>query len=397
MLTLCYKGIRGKRNFFMEKINKGLTNQAVGLLPLLMFMIISNYMNYMLSLILSCCSSLICFFIYQELRKVNIYQLLLIPTGITFFIFTLFFSFKTESPLYKYTSLILEILFVIVIATFNLFKRPVFRIIRESNFSKLKHATLRVSLKEFYFSLNILQYLFIMHLAFVTIFCFLSAGIENIHFRHFVIREFIPVIILGFVAFEQIRLKMMRSKLRKEMWLPVLSKKGKVIGCIARSVSRTTSKKYYHPVVRVAVVYNGMLYLSAREKDSFISPEAVDYPFHGYVAFRKSLEKTIHDLTHLDPEKQQNLHFRPMLNYTFENDKVKHMVNLYVLIIRSEKMMNTVKREGGKLWTGKQIEENMGKGLFSEYFEQEFNYLQNTVLLAENYSLLYKRGMHAEA
>ena len=86
-----------------------------------------------------------------------------------------------------------------------------------------------------------------------------------------------------------------------------------------------------------------------------------------------------------------------MLNYTFENDKVKHMVNLYVLIIRSEKMMNIVKREGGKLWTGKQIEENMGKGLFSEYFEQEFNYLQNTVLLAENYSLLYKRGMHAEA
>ena len=68
-----------------------------------------------------------------------------------------------------------------------------------------------------------------------------------------------------------------------------------------------------------------------------------------------------------------------------------------MLIIRSEKMMNIVKREGGKLWTGKQIEENMGKGLFSEYFEQEFNYLQNTVLLAENYSLLYKRGMHAEA
>ncbi len=397
MLTLCYKGIRGKRNFFMEKINKSLTNQAVGLLPLLFFMIMCNYINYMLSLILGCCSSLICFFMFQELRKENIYQLLLIPTGITFLIFSVFFSFRSESPLYNYTSLIMEILLVIVIASFNLLKRPIYKWVRNSELTKLKHATLRVSFKEFYFSLNVLQYLFIIHLSFVTIFCFLSAGIENIHFRHFVIREFIPMLVLGFVLFEQVRMKMMRSKLKKEMWLPVLNKKGKVIGCIARSVSRSTSKKYYHPVVRVAVVYNGMLYLSDRERDAYISPEAIDYPYHGYVAFRKSLEKTIHELTCIDLEKQQKPHFSPMLNYTFENDKVKHMVNLYVLIIRSESMMNAVKRDNGKLWTARQIEDNLGKGLFSEYFEQEFNYLQQTVLLAENYKQMYKSGAKAEA
>lgn len=57
---------------------------------------------------------------------------------------------------------------------------------------------------------------------------------------------------------------MMQGSLRKEMWLPVLNDGGKVIGCIARSVSRSLPKKYYHPVVRVAVIYQGMLYLVNR-------------------------------------------------------------------------------------------------------------------------------------
>ena len=63
------------------------------------------------------------------------------------------------------------------------------------------------------------------------------------------------------------------------MWVPVLNDNGKVIGCIARSVSRSLPKKYYHPIVRIAVVYNGMLYLVRRSKDEFVSPDTMDYPF----------------------------------------------------------------------------------------------------------------------
>lgn len=76
---------------------------------------------------------------------------------------------------------------------------------------------------------------------------------------------------------------------------------------------------------------------------------------------------------------------RFLIRYTFENEKVKHLVNLYVMCVRSEKVMDQIKQPNGKLWTSKQIEENLGSGVFSEYFEQEFAYLQNTVLLAENF------------
>ena len=100
--------------------------------------------------------------------------------------------------------------------------------------------------------------------------------------ERFLYRELGLVIGVLVIVYEQIRLSLMQGSLKKEMWLPVLNDNGKVIGCIARSVSRSLPKKYYHPIVRIAVVYNGMLYLVRRSKDEFVSPDTMDYPFHNY-------------------------------------------------------------------------------------------------------------------
>ena len=56
-----------------------------------------------------------------------------------------------------------------------------------------------------------------------------------------------------------------------------------------------------------------------------------------------------------------------------------------MICIRNEEQLNLIKEDGGKLWTPKQIEQNIGTGLFSELFEKEFPYLQNTILLAESF------------
>lgn len=109
-----------------------------------------------------------------------------------------------------------------------------------------------------------------------------------------------------------------------------------------------------------------------------------DYPFYGYVLFRHSIESTVRE-TMGDLGEKGDIMPRFLIRYTFENEKVKHLVNLYVMCVRSEEVMDQIKRPNGKLWTSKQIEENLSSGVFSEYFEQEFAYLQNTVLLAENF------------
>ena len=137
-------------------------------------------------------------------------------------------------------------------------------------------------------------------------------------------------------------------------------------------------------MVRVAVVHQGMLYLVKRGKKSFVSPDTIDYPFCSYVLFKHTIEATACE-TMGELGKKDDLKPRFLIRYTFENDKVKHMVNLFVVCVRSEELMEKIKRPSGKLWTTKQIEENLGAGVFSEYFEQEFGYLQNTILYAEKF------------
>jgi hypothetical protein len=55
------------------------------------------------------------------------------------------------------------------------------------------------------------------------------------------------------------------------------------------------------------------------------------------------------------------------------------------LRLENEKEFDRVKSPDGKLWTTAQIKENLGTGLFSDHFEEEFEYLENTVLFADNY------------
>lgn len=154
---------------------------------------------------------------------------------------------------------------------------------------------------------------------------------------------------------------------------------------MARSVSRSLAKKYYHPIVRIAVMYRGMLYLVKRSSEEYVSPGTLDYPFHGYVLFHHSIERTVKEM--IGPlAADKRIAPRFLIRYTFEDEKVKHLVSLYVINLGDEALLEQIKHPGGKLWTPKQIEENLASGIFSSYFDKEFPYLQNTVLLAERFS-----------
>ena len=69
----------------------------------------------------------------------------------------------------------------------------------------------------------------------------------------------------------------------------------------------------------------------------------------------------------------------------FENEDTKRLVFLYVSDIEDEELFDSLRLEGGKLWTEAQIEDNLGTMLFSECFEMEYEYLKNTILLAHRF------------
>lgn len=368
----------------MNNIKRSMQNQAIGLLPLLLFMLLDNFFSYKLSFIIAVLICMISLILYRILSKDRVYQFLLLPASATLMLYAVFIFLHLESVLFIYSPVIIEVLLVVVLAVIGFTKQTALRNLRNSRFPAYKKTMMRTALNEFYFLVQIVQSVYTLHLFILLFYTMLPQEMRSTHLEHFIYRYLGLILGIVLICYEQIRISLMRGSLKKEMWLPVLDDNGKVIGCMARSVSRTVSKKYYHPIVRVAVIYKGMLYLVRRYKKDYIFPDTLDSPFQRYVIYRHTIDATVKEAIKTLAE-EKNLEPRFMIRYTYENDKVKHQVSLFVLRLDTEEQLNKCRHFGGKLWTGKQIDENLGKGVFSGYFEEEYLYLKNTVLFAENF------------
>lgn len=368
----------------MNAVKKHFDNQAIGLAPLLLFMLLDNFFPYLFSFIIGVAFCFGCLILFHILKEDKIYQFLLLPSAATLVLYSVFLCLRLEPVLFIYSPLITEILLVVVLAIIGFARRSILQSIRTSPHPNYEITMMRTTINEFFFVAQLVQNAFTLHLFAILLYSILPSEMKNLRFERFLYRELGVIIGLTIMLYEQIRISMMRGSLRKEMWLPVLNEKGKVVGCIARSVSRSLPKKYYHPIVRIAVIYQGMLYLVKRNGDSFVSPGRYDYPLSKYVLFHHSIENTVREMVNFLSGKNASSP-RFLIRYTFENDRVKHLVSLFIINIKTEEEMEEVKQPGGKLWTAKQIEDNLKSGIFSEYFDEEFAYLQNTVLLAETF------------
>lgn len=369
-------------------VKKGLDNQAIGLLPLLLFMFLDNYFSYLLSFVIGITFCFVCIFLFTFLSKDKVYIFMLLPSAVTLILYSLFLCLKIEPVLYKYSPLITEVLLVTTLTITGFFRGYIHRRVRRAKLNPFRRTRIRTQLNEFFFIAQIVQNAYTLHLFFILIYGVIMFESQTAAPGTFIVRELNLIIGVVIIGYEHIRLSLMHGSLRKEMWLPVLDNKQRVTGCIARSVSRSSRKKYFHPIVRIALLYDGMLYLEKRDKNEYVDPGLLDYPFHQYVLFRHTLEDTVKEIQEADGL-PPSVPPRYLIKYVYEDEKVKHLVSLYVLCIRSEEELNRlIQRDGkeGKLWTAKQIEENLDKGIFSGYFEKEFPYLQNTILLAEQYN-----------
>ena len=370
----------------MTRIRKSWENQALGILPLLLFLLLDNYISYLQAYTVSAIFCVLSMFVFHILRKDKIYSFMLLPSFLTLILYAFFLIFmRVEEVLAVYTPLITEILLIIVLTVVKIVKKPLLHRVRDAQHPAYEKTHNLTMLNEFFFIAQLFRNLYILHLLGIAFYNILPEEMKDIRFNRFLYRDMGLIIGVAVIVYEQIRLLMVRGRLKKEMWLPVLNDKGSVIGCIAYSVSRLLPKKYYHPIVRIALVHKGMLYLAKRNEYAYVSASMIDYPFYRYVLFRQSIEAAAQEAVEGLKTLVGKIQPRLLIRYTFENERVKHQVSLFVICIQDEQVIEQYKQvQDGKLWSIQQIEENLGKGIFSVYFEREFSYLKNTILLAEN-------------
>lgn len=373
----------------MTRIRKSWENQALGILPLLLFLLLDNYISYLQAYTVSAIFCVLSMFVFHILRKDKIYSFMLLPSFLTLILYAFFLIFmRVEEVLAVYTPLITEILLIIVLTVVKIVKKPLLHRVRDAQHPAYEKTHNLTMLNEFFFIAQLFRNLYILHLLGIAFYNILPEEMKDIRFNRFLYRDMGLIIGVAVIVYEQIRLLMVRGRLKKEMWLPVLNDKGSVIGCIAYSVSRLLPQKYYHPIVRIALVHKGMLYLAKRNEYAYVSASMIDYPFYRYVLFRQSIEAAAQEAVEGLKTLVGKIQPRLLIRYTFENERVKHQVSLFVICIQDEQVIEQYKQvQDGKLWSIQQIEENLGKGIFSVYFEREFSYLKNTILLAENLCL----------
>ena len=303
-----------------------------------------------------------------------IYKLSLITYGVAFPLSLFFFS--TLPVINRFV--VVEIIFVLALITARLSRN---RIVIQM--TKQKNVLMKSFLKESFRVAFQTQYALLFHLLLVLS-VFLFGDTASATANSFVLLMVTQILLLVIMLMESGRLYILDKRLHKEEWLPVVTESGDVKGRVAKSITRDMKNKFMHPVVRVALIYKGTIYLKERDASRLLNPGLLDYPFEKYMQFNDDIDVTVRNSIAKECG-GQNIPLRFLLKYTFENETTKRLIFLYVSDIDEEELFNSLPLSGGKLWTEAQIEDNMGTSIFSECFELEFEYLKNTVLLAHQF------------
>ena len=358
---------------YFSNMQKVLRNPALGLMSMFIFSILVLYADPRIAtgvaLVLSIAG-------YIAVKK---YSRLIYDISIITFAIAFLFSFTVFPKLPAFNRLaIVEIIFVISLIGMRFSRGKIITQIAKGRNPMLKNylkESLRVAFQT--------QYALSIHLLLVLAFYLFDAA--EIRFVSGVAMVVVcQVLLLMIMIMETVRLYILDKKLFQEEWLPVVTEKGDVTGKVAKSITKDLKNRFMHPVVRLALIYKGRIYLQERDPDRLLNPGRLDYPFEKYMQFNDKVDETL-----LDSIRKEcggnDIPLRFLLKYTFENEITKRLVFLYVSAIDDEVVFNTLGIQGGKLWTASQIEDNMGTEIFSECFELEYEYLKNTVLLAHQF------------
>lgn len=156
-----------------------------------------------------------------------------------------------------------------------------------------------------------------------------------------------------------------------ETLLPEVDEQGNITGTMTRAEAHCGTK-HLHPVVHLHVFNSkGDLYLQKRPDWKDIQPGKWDTAVGGHIDLGESVEQALHrevkeeiGITDYTPER--------LKHYVFESDKEKELVFVFRTVY--DKPINPDKEElaDGRFWSQQEIRDNIGKGIFTPNFENEY-------------------------
>ena len=158
-------------------------------------------------------------------------------------------------------------------------------------------------------------------------------------------------------------------------WFPVVDEDGNTIGEELRTVCHDGKSKLLHPVVHLHVFNSaGELYLQKRAMTKDIQPGKWDTSVGGHVSPEETVEE---GLVREAKEELGLTNFEPRFlgKYIWESPLEKELVNSFSTSSDVSPVINKDEIDAGKFWPLSEINENIGKNIYTPNFEYEFRML----------------------
>ena len=178
---------------------------------------------------------------------------------------------------------------------------------------------------------------------------------------------------------EYFRQRKKRQFLTTEEILPLVNEKGKIIGQAPRSQVHNGSK-LLHPVVHMHVIsQNKAILLQKRSESKLIQPRKWDIAVGGHISFGEILEQALKREAY-EEIGLTDFSAKLLKVYAWKSDVEAELVYLFVTYDHKNYHINSDEVEDARFWTKKQIENQIGKGVFTPNFEYEFGLLKESKL-----------------
>jgi isopentenyldiphosphate isomerase len=356
-----------------KQIKESFFNPVLHLLPLLIFLAVDDFygmsMGWKISFPIALVLLIYVYFVYNRIFTWHlIFTALFVAIGILAGLETLL-PFRLVNNELIYEVVVLSSMFIFLVFRKQIQKRITAII---SNVIPMSN-----NFNELY---RVIWALFSVLVFYVSAYLVIDATIQNDLLYLEILQNLYLCVLLFLSGYEILRVQIVRYKLIKEEWWPIVSNQGKIVGSIQQMTSLNDEKKYLHPVVQVLLIDKSMVLLKKRQMDDPESPGMWDTSISSHVKMGENIEKCVER----SAEKKyalNNFRFMYLSNYTVEGKNEKQYAFLFVSCLQAEYKLNPSTQEQTKWWTQRQIEDNLKDGIFTENFKIEFDLLLRSGLL----------------
>lgn len=371
--------------------NKYLSNtsyffvQTWGLIPIYIVLILNKQIESEETLLITLIGGIILFLINVILLlSGKCFNLMMSVTSLSILLFALSkFIFPDLTRTVSNTELLCVSLFFLLQIALQ-FKNSIKQIASQRRNADRRNISINNNVYEFFHIVPSISIITALYIAFLVVFNQFQKDASPETYN-FVNNQLNLIFIILFFIYEFIRMKMIQRMLSNETWLPIINDDLNVIGYVEQKESYKMNDLYLHPHIRVMVMCNNRFYLQSHNEKDIISANYIDIPISQDMLYGEDICQSLNRALE-EKFNCTDLNVRQLLNTRYHTNKVNRIVFLYMLNIPNEDDLKKYNLTKGKLWSIEQIKSNLGKGVFNSCFEQEFEFVESTILFVYNLS-----------